>query len=57
MDKALHKILMDLAWELKDIGCKIGALQGVETLSDDDRARLQKCVTSIEHAIDTISKK
>ena len=57
MDKAMHKILMDLAWELKDIGCKIGALQGVETLSDDERARLQKGVTSIEHAIDTISKK
>lgn len=57
MDKAMHKILMDLAWELKDIGCKISALQGVETLSDDERARLQKGVTSIEHAIDTISKK
>lgn len=56
MDKTLHKILVDLAWELKDIGCKLNALSGIETLTDDDRIRLQKGITSIEHAIETISK-
>ena len=58
MDKTLHKILMDLAWDMKDVGCKLSALQtGIETLSDEDRALLQEASAGIEHIVDLLGQK
>lgn len=58
MDNSTHKILMDLAWDLKDVICKLNALKATSSaLTDADRDRLQEASEGIERIIDLLGQK